>query len=184
MKHPVFPNYGLLLWELTVVFPASVQTMLYLDVTPCLTTWNGFAVGSFFICLWLCWVLVPVLGLSLVAMSRGHSSLWCTSFSLWWLLVQWSTRLQGPQASVLGCTGLVATWHVGSPLIKDQTCVPSISRWILHHWTTREIPCSWFSWTGYRSTGGHCFAVCRNFMALLSHLRAILWWSFELSRWC
>ena len=111
---------------------------------------------------------------SLVAMSRGHSSLWCTSFSLWWLLVQWSTRLQGPQASVLGCTGLVATWHVGSPLIKDQTCVPSISRWILHHWTTREIPCSWFSWTGYRSTGGHCFAVCRNFMALLSHLRAIL----------
>ena len=119
MKHPVFPNYGLLLWELTVVFPASVQTMLYLDVTPCLTTWNGFAVGSFFICLWLCWVLVPVLGLSLVAMSRGHSLLWCTSFSLWWLLVQWSTRLQGPQASVLGCTGLVATWHVGSFQSRD-----------------------------------------------------------------
>ena len=39
---------------------------------------------------WLGWVFVAVLGLSLVVASRRYSSLQCTSFSLWWLLVLWS----------------------------------------------------------------------------------------------
>ena len=30
-------------------------------------------------------------GLSLVAGSRGYSLLWCAGFSLWWLLLLWST---------------------------------------------------------------------------------------------
>ena len=34
-----------------------------------------------FIYFWLCWVIVAVRGLSLVAASRGYSSLWCGSFS-------------------------------------------------------------------------------------------------------
>ena len=35
-----------------------------------------------FICLWLCWVLVSVRGLSLVAASGGHSSSRCAGLSL------------------------------------------------------------------------------------------------------
>ena len=34
---------------------------------------------------------VAVCGLSLVAASRGYSSLWCAGCSLWWLLLLWST---------------------------------------------------------------------------------------------
>ena len=35
----------------------------------------------------LCWVFIAMHRLSLVALSRGYSSLWCTSFSLQWLLL-------------------------------------------------------------------------------------------------
>ena len=44
-----------------------------------------------FIYFWLHWVFVVARGLSLVAASRGYSSLWCTCFSLRWLLLLWST---------------------------------------------------------------------------------------------
>ena len=44
-----------------------------------------------FIYLWLHWVFVTERGLSLVAVSRGYSSLWCVGFSLWWLLLLRST---------------------------------------------------------------------------------------------
>ena len=42
-------------------------------------------------------VFVAARGLSLVAASGGYSSLWCTGFSLRWLLLLWSTgsRLSG-----------------------------------------------------------------------------------------
>ena len=40
-----------------------------------------------FIYFWLHWVLVAARGLSLVVVSGGYSSLWCTGFSLWWLLL-------------------------------------------------------------------------------------------------
>ena len=36
---------------------------------------------------WLCWVFVAACGLSLVAASRGYSSLQRAGFSLWWLLL-------------------------------------------------------------------------------------------------
>ena len=39
---------------------------------------------------WLRWVLIAACGLSLAAVSRGYSSLWCTGFSLQWLLLLWS----------------------------------------------------------------------------------------------
>ena len=32
------------------------------------------------------------------------------------------------------------TEDVGSPWIRDQTCVPCIGRWILHRWATMEAP--------------------------------------------
>ena len=43
-----------------------------------------------FIYFWLCWVFVAFWGLSLVASSGGYFSLWCTGFSLQWLLL-WRT---------------------------------------------------------------------------------------------
>ena len=45
----------------------------------------------YFFNFWLCWVFVAVCGLSLVAASRGYSSLRCTGFSLQWLLLLQST---------------------------------------------------------------------------------------------
>ena len=39
-----------------------------------------------FMYFWLHWIFVTALGLSLVAVSRGYSLLWCEGFSLWWLL--------------------------------------------------------------------------------------------------
>ena len=61
-----------------------------------------------FIYFWLCWVFVTVHGLSLVAVSRGYSSLQCAGFSLWWLLLLRSTcsRVQAQEL-----------WHVGSVVV-------------------------------------------------------------------
>ena len=41
---------------------------------------------SFFF-FWLHWVFIAVRRLSLVAVSGGYSSFWCTGFSLRWLLL-------------------------------------------------------------------------------------------------
>ena len=46
---------------------------------------------STFFFFWLYWVFVAARRLSLVAASRGYSSLRCVSFSLWWLLLLRST---------------------------------------------------------------------------------------------
>ena len=54
-----------------------------------------------FIYFWLCWVLVAACWLSLVAASRGYSSLRCTGFSLRWLLL-WSTGSRGVGFSSCG----------------------------------------------------------------------------------
>ena len=50
-----------------------------------------FILFYLFIYFWLPWVFVAARGLSLVAGSGGYSSLWCTGFSLWWLLLLRST---------------------------------------------------------------------------------------------
>ena len=50
--------------------------------SPCISSLGLFLKFIFFIYFWLCWVFVSVLGLSLVAASGGHSSLWCVSLSL------------------------------------------------------------------------------------------------------
>ena len=46
---------------------------------------------NLFIYFWLRWVFVATCGLSLVAVSGGYSLLLCVGFSLWWLLLLWST---------------------------------------------------------------------------------------------
>ena len=40
----------------------------------------------------LCQVFTGCMGFSLVAASGGYSLLWCTGFSLQWLLLSWSTE--------------------------------------------------------------------------------------------
>ena len=105
------------------------------------------------------WVSVAACGLSLVAASRGYSSLQCTGFSLRWLLLLRSTGsrrvgfsscgtwarqfwLSGSraQAQQLWRTGLGAPWHVGSSRTRARTRVPCTGRQILNHCTTREVP--------------------------------------------
>ena len=54
---------------------------------------------------WLRWVLVAARRFSLVVVSGGYSLLWCAGFSLWWLLLLWSTGSRA-QASVVAACGL------------------------------------------------------------------------------
>ena len=109
-----------------------------------------FMILYLFACLfWLRWVVTAVLSLSWVVGS-GDPSLQCAGFSLWWFLLLPSGAL-GPQVSVvvayrliLLCGYSVAWGYSESSWTRDQTHVPCIGRWILNHWTTREIPFSWF----------------------------------------
>ena len=48
-------------------------------------------------------------------------------------------RSCGSQALELWLTGLVAPRYVGSSPTRDPTHVPCTGRWILNHWTTREV---------------------------------------------
>ena len=66
-------------------------------------------VFKFFIYFWLCWVFVAACGLSLVVASGGYSSLRCAGFSLWWLLLLWSTGCR--------CTGFSCC---GSPALERR----------------------------------------------------------------
>ena len=94
----------------------AVCLLLLTVVSRCLPwRWaqNECSVNIFYFCLinlfvyfWLHWVFVAAHGLSLVAASGGFSSLRCAGFSLWWLLLLWSTGSRR--------TGLVAPRHVGS----------------------------------------------------------------------
>ena len=59
-----------------------------------------------FICLfWLCWVLVAVCGLSLVAMSRGYCSLWYVGFSMQEKQLAQQLQYAGPRACGLSSCG-------------------------------------------------------------------------------
>ena len=106
------------------------------------------------------WVFIAVHGLSLIAVSRDYSSLWCTGFSLQQLLL-WSTGSRnkgfiscsswtlelwcvgfssyGTWAQMLWCTGLVALQHVEFTWTRDQTCVPCIGGQIPIHYATNEV---------------------------------------------
>ena len=107
---------------------------------------------SCFLSLWLHWVFVAMHGLSLVAASRGYSSLrWllllrsmgsrCTGFSSCGTQAQqlWLAGSRA-QAQQLWLTCLVALRHVGSSRTRAQTHVPCIGRRPLNHCATREAP--------------------------------------------
>ena len=95
-------------------------------------------------------------GFPLVAASRGCSLavvLWCAGFWLGWLLLLQSTGSRvrtdfsscGPWAldsslNSLVHRGLADPRHVRSSGTRDRTRVPCLGRWVLNHWTTREVP--------------------------------------------
>ena len=68
------------------------------------------------------WVFVAACRLSLVAASRGYSSLWCAGFSLWWLLLLWSTGSRH--------MGFSSCWDfLGGTVVKDST-IPMQWAWV------------------------------------------------------
>ena len=100
------------------------------------------------------------------------SSLWCTGFSLPWLLLLQSTdsRRTGfsncgsqaqqfwlvgsrAQAQQLWHTGLVASQHVGSSQTRARTRVPCTGRRIHNHCANREVPYSLALVTTYDQIG-------------------------------
>ena len=57
----------------------------------------------------------------------GYSLLWCVNFSLWWLLLLWSSGSQ-VLAQYLWLIRLSCLWHAGSSWTSDWTCVSCIGR--------------------------------------------------------
>ena len=80
----------------------------------------------FLIYFWLRWVFVAACGLSLVAASRGYSSLRCVGFSLWWFLLLWSTGSKH-LGSVVVAHGLSCSGACG--IFPDQGSNPCPLRW-------------------------------------------------------
>ena len=89
-----------------------------------------FQIGAFFsffflfiylfIYFWLCWVFVAVSGLFLVAASGGYSSLWCTGFSLLWLLL---LQTMGSRCNVFSSCGTRASVAVARRLQRAGSVV-------------------------------------------------------------
>ena len=52
----------------------------------------------------------------------------------------WVLRSRGMWAPQLLCAGLVAPRHVGSFPSQGSHPCPSVARWILKQWTTKEVP--------------------------------------------
>ena len=100
---------------------------------------------------WLCWVLVAVSGLSLVAVSGGYlccvtQDSHCRGFSYCGLWALGGCRL-------LSCsTGLGGLRASGIFLDQGSNLVPCIGRWVLNHWTTRGVPSFSFGLSNYLNT--------------------------------
>ena len=65
-----------------------------------------FFLINLFIYFWLCWVFITACSLSLIAASRGYSSLWYAGFSLQWLLLLPSTGSRHTGFSSCGAKAL------------------------------------------------------------------------------
>ena len=81
-----------------------------------------------YVYIWLCWISIAAQPffrfLSLVVGSRGHSSLHCSDFSFWWLLLSHSTGSRA-QAQRLWCMDLVAPWMWDLPRSGIQCMSPA-----------------------------------------------------------
>ena len=116
----------------------ATSLMQYIDSLP------QFLKKDLCVYLWLCWGFIAALGLSLLAVSGGHSLLWRTGLSLRWLLLLQSMGSRclghsscGPWAQLwwlvgsralaqqLWHVGLVTLWHVSYMLHISAFCVLS-----------------------------------------------------------
>ena len=79
----------------------------------------------------LCWVFFSMRWLSLAVARGAILELWWVGFSLQWFLLLQSMSFR--------VHGLSCPQHVGSSWIRDWTCVAFIGRWILNHWTMKEL---------------------------------------------
>ena len=109
--------------------------------------------GVFFFFFLLHWVFIAACGFSLVAISRGYSSLCCNTslgrgFSCCGArALEYKHRLRQ-----LWLTGSVAQWYVGSSWTREipgswdlpGSHISHIGRQILNHWTTRKVQLSFF----------------------------------------
>ena len=147
---PCFCKYGIICARMKLV-PKQVHVWSHvrwperdphgtkLMVAFCLHFLSGFVfLFCFVLFFWLCWVLFAAHGLSLIVSAeysllrqagfpwggfshcRAQYSLWCGLQQLW-------------------CIVLLALQHMESSCNRDQTSVPCIGRWILNHWTIREV---------------------------------------------
>ena len=64
-------------------------------------------------------------------------------------------------------------WDLSSPT-RDQTLTPCTGRWILNHWTTREVPWHYFQ----ERKGRHC-PLWGAKIATLPHFPLPFWWSAQ-----
>ena len=108
-----------------------------------------FFLAILFTYFWLCWIFVAVRAFSAVAASKGYSPVGvCGLLIAVPSLVE--HRFQGVGASVvagsrsqapqLWHTGWAAPRDVGSSRTRDLNRSSCVSKWIPHHWATREAP--------------------------------------------
>ena len=72
----------------------------------------------------------------------GYSSLSCTDFSLWWLLLLWGTCSRCMGFRSCDTWTFICLRHVESSWTRNRTHVLCTSRWIPSHCATREVPYS------------------------------------------
>ena len=76
---------------------------------------------------WLHCIFVAACGLSLVAVSGGHSSFWCVGFSSWWLLLLWSMDSRHTGFSSCGSRALerrLSSCGAQAQLLRDMWDLP------------------------------------------------------------
>ena len=124
----------------------------------------------FFFCSWLCWVFVAACGLSLVVGSGGYSSLWCTGFLLWGLLLLWSIgyRCMGFSSCGLWALELRLRCPAARGIFPDQglnPCPPALAGGFLFTVPPRKSPFLLFL-QGHQSLGlGHDLTSCDLILA-------------------
>ena len=88
--------------------------------------------------LWLYWVFVVACGLSLVVASGGYSSLWCTGFSLQWLLLLQSMASRHAGSVIVALRLLIAgsvvvahglSCSAACAIFLDQGLNPCLLHW-------------------------------------------------------
>ena len=107
--------------QLLTIFPTLY--ILQLQQEFCTSFFIFINLFILFIYFWLRWVFFAVHGLSLVVVSGGYSLLWCTGFSLQWLLLLRSTGSRCAGFSSCGSQALerrLSSCSTGTQLLRSM----------------------------------------------------------------